>query len=661
MTAMGTPFSTLLVANRGEIASRVFRTARSMGLRCVAVYADADARAPFVAQADEAVRLARGYLDGAAIIAAARETGAEAIHPGYGFLSENAAFAAEVTAAELVWVGPPSDVIAAMGDKLAAKRAAVEAGVPILRSSDDPTADGEVGYPLMVKAAAGGGGKGMRVVGSAGELPEAVAAARREAASGFGDDRVFLERFVARARHVEIQILGDAHGGLVHLGERECSIQRRHQKIVEESPSPAVDADLRAAMGDAALRLARAIGYRSAGTVEFLVDDATREFFFLEVNTRLQVEHPVTEEVTGIDLVREQLRVAAGEPLGYDQDAISFGGHAIEARLYAEDPTAGFLPATGTLAAFTPAPEPRVRWDSGVEAGSVVGVEFDPMLAKVVAHAPTRAEAAGCLARALERLHLGGVATNRDLLAATLRHPAFLAGDTTSDFIERVAPAPTLVLSEGELAGSATLAALWLQGENRAQAEVLAAVPSGWRIGRLPPQRVSLAHGDRVVDVRYQSRRDGSFALGERGEGGTARIHRWSPSELDAEIDGRRTTAQVTRAEDRLYVQAVRGTIGFDIVPRFVVPGVGVPSGGLMAPMPGVVLDVRCAPGDQVEAGQTLVVLEAMKMEHVVRASTDGVVADVRVAKGQHVENGTLLLVFEPADDPDSPDGEDSS
>jgi propionyl-CoA carboxylase alpha chain len=658
---MGTPFSTLLVANRGEIASRVFRTSRSMGLRCVAVYADADARAPFVAQADEAVRLTHGYLDGAAIIAAARATGAEAIHPGYGFLSENAAFAAEVTAAELVWVGPPPDVIAAMGDKLAAKRAAVEAGVPILRSSDDPTADGEVGYPLLVKAVAGGGGKGMRVVASAGELPEAVAAARREAESGFGDDRVFLERFVARARHVEIQILGDAHGGLVHLGERECSIQRRHQKIVEESPSPAVDADLRAAMGDAALRLARAIGYRSAGTVEFLVDDNTREFFFLEVNTRLQVEHPVTEEVTGLDLVREQLRVAAGEPLGYDQDAISFGGHAIEARLYAEDPTAGFLPATGTLAAFTPAPEPRVRWDSGVKAGSVVGVEFDPMLAKVVAHAPTRAEAAGRLARALERLHLGGVTTNRDLLAATLRHPAFLAGDTTSDFIERVAPAPTLVLSEGELAGSATLAALWLQGENRAQAAVLAAVPSGWRIGRLPPQRVSLAHGDRVVDVRYQSRRDGSFALGERGEGGTARVHRWSPSELDAEIDGRRMTAQATRAGDRLYVQAVRGTIAFDIVPRFVVPGAGAPSGGLMAPMPGVVLDVRCAPGDRAEAGQTLVVLEAMKMEHVVRASTDGVVADVRVAKGQHVENGTLLLVFEPADDPDSPDGEDSS
>jgi propionyl-CoA carboxylase alpha chain len=656
---MGTPVSSLLVANRGEIASRVFRTARSMGLRCVAVYADADAEAPFVAQADEAVRLAHGYLDGAAIIAAARATGAEAIHPGYGFLAENAAFAAEVGAAGLTWVGPPADVIAVMGDKLAAKRAAIEAAVPTLTVSDDPAADGALGYPLLVKAAAGGGGKGMRVVDSPGDLPEAVAAARREAASAFGDDRVFLERFVARARHVEIQILGDAHGGLVHLGERECSIQRRHQKIVEESPSPALDADLRAAMGDAGLRLARAIGYRSAGTVEFLVDDATREYFFLEVNTRLQVEHPVTEEVTGIDLVREQLRVAAGEPLGYGQDAISFRGHAIEARLYAEDPAAGFLPATGTLAAFAPASTPAVRWDSGVEPGSVVSVDFDPMLAKVVAHAPSRAEAAGRLALALERLHLGGVATNRDLLVATLRHPAFLAGDTTTDFLDRVAPAMTLVLPEDELERAATLAALWLQGEHRAQAPVLATVPSGWRNGRLPAQRVSLTHGDGAIDVRYQSRRDGSFALGERRDGGTARIHRWSPSEIDAEIDGRRTTTQVTHAGDLLYLQTVRGTIAFGIVPRFVVPGAAAPLGGLMAPMPGVVLDIRCAPGDQVDSGQTLVVLEAMKMEHLVRAPADGVVAEVRVAKGQHVENGALLLVFEPADGPDVPGGEE--
>jgi propionyl-CoA carboxylase alpha chain len=650
-----TLLSSVLVANRGEIARRVFRTARAMGLRCVAVYADADADSPFVAEADEAVRLPSGYLDGPGVVAAALAAGAEAIHPGYGFLSENAAFAADVAAAGLTWVGPPPGVIEAMGDKLAAKRAAAAAGVPTLPSSDDPTAAGEVGYPLLVKATAGGGGKGMRIVESADDLPEAVAAARREAAGGFGDDRVFLERYVARSRHVEIQILGDAHGGLVHLGERECSIQRRHQKIVEESPSPVVDPDLRAAMGDAALRLARSIDYRSAGTVEFLVDDVTRAFYFLEVNTRLQVEHPVTEAVTGLDLVREQLRIAAGEPLGYGQDAITFGGHAIEARLYAEDPATGFLPATGTLAAFVPAPEPAVRWDAGVESGSVVGVDFDPMLAKVVAHAPTRAEAAGRLALALERLHIGGVATNRDLLAATLRHPAFLAGDTTTDFIDRVAPAARLGLTDAELERAAALAALWLQGENRAQATALGRMPSGWRIGRLPAQRVTLALGERTIEVRYQARRDGTFALA--GPDRTARIHAWSPAAIDAEVGGRRATAQVTRAGERLYVQTVRGTVAFAVVPRFVVPGAEAPTGGLVAPMPGVVLDVRCAPGDVVDADQTLVVLEAMKMEHQVRAPTGGVVAEVRVVKGQHIENGAVLLMLDPVEPVDRVDG----
>ena len=390
-----TPLSSILVANRGEIALRVFRTARSMGMRCVAVFVDADADATFVTEADEAVRLSAGYLDGEAIIAAALATGSDAIHPGYGFLAENAGFAAAVEAAGIIWVGPSPEVISSMGDKLAAKKAAVAAGVPTLPSSDDPTADDEVGYPILVKAAAGGGGKGMHLVERPEDLAEAVATAQREAASSFGDDRVFLERYVARSRHIEIQILGDAHGGLVHLGERECSIQRRHQKIIEESPAATLSAEQRHVMGESALKLARGIGYRSTGTVEFLVDETTGEFFFLEVNTRLQVEHPVTEEVTGIDLVREQLRVAAGEPLGYGQDDIGFTGHAVEARLYAEDPAAGFLPATGTLVAWRPADEPAVRWDTGVEEGSHVGVDFDPMLAKVVAHGPTRSEAAG--------------------------------------------------------------------------------------------------------------------------------------------------------------------------------------------------------------------------------------------------------------------------
>jgi len=641
----GRPFTGLLVANRGEIARRIFRTARAMGHRCVAVYVDADAGEPFVVEADEAVRLATGYLDGPAIVAAAEAAGAGAIHPGYGFLAENAAFAAAVLDAGLVWVGPPPAAIEAMGDKPAAKRAAEEAGVPVLASTDDPAGAADLGYPLLVKAAAGGGGKGMRTVTAESELDDAVAAARREAASSFGDDRVFLERYVARARHVEIQVLGDERGALVHLGERECSIQRRHQKIVEESPSPVVTPDMRAAMGDAALRLARGIGYRSAGTVEFLVDDESREYFFLEVNTRLQVEHPVTEEVTGVDLVREQLRIAAGEPLGYGQDEITFRGHAIEVRLYAEDPVAGFLPATGTLAAFEPAAEPAVRWESGVAAGSVVGVGFDPMLAKVISHAPTRAEAAGRLARALERLHLGGVTTNRHFLAATLRHPAFLAGDTTTDFIERVQPATALVLGDDELQRAATVAALWVQGENRASATVLPSVPSGWRNARLPAQQVVLDHAGQTVEVRYASRHDGSFGV---GDGGTARVHAWGPGFVDVEVDGRRSTARVTRAGARLHVQTARGTIAFDEVPRFVPPGAAMAAGGFVAPMPGVVLEVRVAVGDRVTAGQILVVLEAMKMENHISAPEDGVVAEVRVEPGQQVENGAVLLVIDP-------------
>jgi propionyl-CoA carboxylase alpha chain len=641
-------FTSLLVANRGEIARRVFRSARAMGLRTVAVYVDADAGAPFVGEADEAVRLASGYLDGAAIIEAARAAGAEAVHPGYGFLSENAGFARAVIDAGLVWVGPPPAVVEVMGDKLAAKRAAVDAGVPVLPSSEDPAGAGAVGYPLLVKAAAGGGGKGMRVVASPGELAEAVAAAKREAASSFGDDRVFLERYVERARHVEIQLLGDAHGRLVHLGERECSIQRRHQKIVEEAPSPAVDAELRAEMGNAALRLAKAIGYESAGTVEFLLDDESREFYFLEVNTRLQVEHPVTELVTGVDLVREQLRVAAGLPLSFDQEQLTFSGHAVEVRLYAEDVDAGFLPATGRLAAFEPAEEPPVRWDSGVETGSRVGLDFDPMLAKVIAHAPSRSEAAGRLALALERLHLGGVTTNRDFLVATLRDPAFLAGDTTTDFIDRVRPAARAGLDRDAARRGAAAAALWLQGRNRADAPVLATLPSGWRVGRLPPQRVRLEHRDSVVDVAYEHRGDGQFAVQVDGdEWSTARLHGWSPGEIDLELDGRRARHRVTASDGELYVQVPGGTAAFRVVPRFVRPGSAEPAGALAAPMPGIVLDVRVAPGQSVRAGDILVVLEAMKMEHHIKAGVAGVVDEVRVKPGDQVEMGTLLLVLE--------------
>ncbi len=639
-------FTTLLVANRGEIARRIIRSAHDMGIRCVAVYVDADADAPFVQDADEAVRLDTSYLDAAAVLDAARASGAGAIHPGYGFLSENADFAEKVTAAGMAWVGPSSQAIEQMGDKIAAKALAEKARVPTLSGSEDPGAADEVGYPLLVKAAAGGGGKGMRIVESADALEESLAAARREAKSGFGDDRVFLERYVARARHIEIQILGDAHGNVVHLGERECSIQRRHQKILEESPSPRIDAALRETMGEAALRLASELSYESAGTVEFLLDDESGEFFFLEVNTRLQVEHPVTEMVTGIDLVREQLRIAAGEPLGYQQGDICFSGAAVEARLYAEDPANDFLPATGTLAAFAPASTPEVRWDSGVVAGSVIGTDFDPMLAKVIAYAPTRSEAAGRLALALARTHLGGVVTNRDFLVATLRTPEFLAGDTTTDFIDRVKPARALEPSEAERTHLARLAALWVQGCNRAATAVLGQVSSGWRNARLPDQKLVLDHGEESITVLYHSLRDGSFRF---SDGATARIHAWNEGGIDVEIAGRRSRARVTRSRDRLIVQGPDGDIVFTELPRFVLPGDEETAGGFVAQMPGKVIDLRVALGDVVRAGDTVIVLEAMKMEHPMRATEDGVVTEVRVSVGEQVEAGALLLVVEAA------------
>ena len=706
-----TAINTLLVANRGEIARRVFRTARAMGMRCAAVFSDADAGAPFVAEADVALRLPGGYLDGASVIEAALAAGADAVHPGYGFLAENAGFARAVTGAGLVWVGPGPEAIETMGDKLAAKAAAAAAGVPTLPSSEDPGDPGDIGFPLMVKAAAGGGGKGMRLVSDPADLPEAVAAARREALGGFGDDTVFLERYLRRCRHVEVQVLGDAHGNVVHLGERECSIQRRHQKIIEESPSPAVDDGLREAMGEAAVRLASSIDYCSAGTVELLLDDDTGEFFFLEVNTRLQVEHPVTEYVTGIDLVREQLRVAAGEPLGYSQADIALTGHAIEARLYAEDPAAGFLPAVGTLAAFAPRPapavrwdrdaaihrggpgsfgprpEPTVRWDSGVEAGSVVGLDFDPMLAKVIAGAPTRAEATRQLAQALERLHVGGVTTNRHFLVAALRSEAFAAGDTTTDFLERVDPSRAAAVSLAECRQVAVAAAMWLQAAERQEARTLGWMPSGWRHGRLPPERVKLVAettpGPVEVTVSYRPRRDGALTVRAGGNHGhserpggvtashrpqlhgafivraecgddateaPARIAAWSPETLDVEWDGRRVGCRVTPDGDRLYVTGDGETVTLTVLPRFGAPDRGLAAGGFAAPMPGVVTDVRVEPGETVLAGRTLVVMEGMKMEHHVSAPCDGTVTDVLVSPGDQVDNGSPLLVFEPVE-----------
>ncbi len=635
--------STILVANRGEIAIRVFTTAKDMGLRCVAVYSEADANSSFVNTADVAVHVP-GYLDGEAIIAAALKTGADAIHPGYGFLSENAEFAKAVTDTGLIWVGPSPEVIKSMGDKIEAKKAAVNARVPILPSSDDPTAGDDVGYPLLVKAAAGGGGKGMHVVQSSEDLAEAVASAQREALKSFGDERVFIERYVPSSHHIEIQILGDSHGNLVHLGERECSIQRRHQKIIEEAPSPTIDSDLRDSIAEAALSLAKTIGYESTGTVEFLLDHDSKEFFFLEVNTRLQVEHPVTEETTGIDLVRQQILVAQGEQIECSQESISSCGHSIEARLYAEDPSNNFLPAIGTLSAFEVPEYSNIRWDVGISKGTEVGVQFDPMLAKVTSKGSTRKEAALRLAKALEGLHLGGITTNREFLVSTLRHKAFLAGDTTTDFIERHNPNSGNFLTSDEISRAAAVAALWIQGENRSTALVLDQIPTGWRNSHFPDQQISFISGDEQFDVTYHSNRDGSFVL--NGIDST-HVHRHSLREIDAEIDGIRSTHLITRANNEIFIQMERGTAHLSIIPHFIPPGTNEVADGLISPMPGVVLDIRVQVGDTVETGQTLLVLEAMKMEHHINASADGTITEILVAVGQQIEQGVVMMVID--------------
>ena len=641
--------STLLVANRGEIARRIFRTAAAMGIRTVAVYAEGDRDAPYVREADRAVALAgrtatETYLDVEAVVAAAVRSGADAVHPGYGFLSERAAFARAVTDAGLVWVGPPPDAIEAMGDKPAAKKLMASAGVPVL-----PTwAPGDPGitFPALVKAAAGGGGKGMRIVTSAGDLTDAVAAARREALSSFGDDSVFLERYVTGARHVEVQVLADDHGRVVHCFERECSIQRRHQKIIEECPSPALDADLRGRMGDAAVAAARAVGYRSAGTVEFVVEP-DGAFWFLEVNTRLQVEHPVTEEVTGLDLVREQLLVAEGLPLSVPADGPRMDGHAIEARLYAEDPAAGFLPATGRLVDFRPATDPAVRWDSGVDAGSEVGVEFDPMLAKVVAHAPTRREAALRLALALERSVVRGVTTNRDFLVAALRSEDFLAGRTTTDFVERAGVPLSRRPSPEEQAVAAIGAALVLRRGARDRAKVLRSLPSGWRNSVMPPETLTLVGVDGPLEVTYRSRRDGGFhfTVGDRAvEVGP---ESFDGGRVSFEAAGSTHRLDVLVGADRVWAQGPEGDIEMVVDPRFPEAERDTVEGALLAPMPGRVISVEVAAGQRVDAGQLLMIVEAMKMEHRVVAPHSGTVRAVQAEVGDQVKGGDMLVVLE--------------
>jgi propionyl-CoA carboxylase alpha chain len=616
---------TLLIANRGEIARRIIRTCRELGISPIAVHSDPDADSPHVTEADAAVRLpgatpAETYLQIDALVQAATSAGADAVHPGYGFLSENADFARAVLKAGLTWIGPTPDAIEAMGSKVAAKKRMAAAGVPVLAELDPESA---TEFPVLVKASAGGGGRGMRVVRNKDELTEQVAAARREAESAFGDGTVFCEPLLEGARHIEVQILADTHGTVWALGERECSIQRRHQKIVEETPSPAVDAEVRLRLYDAATKAAEAIGYVGAGTVEFLFKDG--KFHFLEVNTRLQVEHPVTELVYHVDLVAWQIAIAEGKDLPPEPPTAH--GHAIEVRLYAEDPIQDWRPASGTLHRFEVPGD--VRLDSGVESGSVVGVHYDPMLAKVIAWAPDRTSAARKLKSALKNSRIHGLITNRDLLVDVLGHPEFVDGNTHTGFLDehRLTEPKTVDRTPSALAAALAQAA---QRHRKP-------TPSGWR--NLPSQPQKVTYDD--IEVDYRHTRDGIVTSLP------AKVVEATETTVVLELYGVRQRFEVSVYGDTVEVDSPQGAVTFKLKPRFPDPEAKVVPGATIAPMPGTVVRVAVEQGQQVEAGAELLVLEAMKMEHKVLASTAGTIRELRVTQGQQVNSGDVLAVVE--------------
>ncbi len=661
------PITSVLVSNRGEIARRVFATCRDLGLRTVAVFSDADVDAPHTTEADAAVHLpgtaaADTYLRGEALIEAARRGEADAIHPGYGFLSENADFAEAVEGAGLTWIGPPPAAIRAMGGKVQAKELMAAAGVPVLESLD-PDRVGEADLPVLVKASAGGGGRGMRIVRSVDELPAALAAARDEAASSFGDPTLFIEHYVATGHHVEVQVLADRHGTVWAVGERECSIQRRHQKVIEEAPSPLVERrpGMREALFTAARNAAAGIDYVGAGTVEFLADDDGR-FWFLEMNTRLQVEHPVTELTTGLDLVALQIAIAQGDPLPGPQPPPA-RGCSIEARLYAEDPARDWQPQAGTLhrldvpgvaAAFGrwAGDRPGLRLDAGVRDGSAVGIHYDPLLAKVISWAPTRASATRLVADALTRARIHGLRTNRDLLVRVLSHPGFLAGATDTAFLDRhgldTLSAP--LLDDAQTGLAALAAALADTAYRRSITTTQPGLPSGWR--NLPSDltRKTFAHAGGEIEVAYAVRRGALHAPDHPG----VTLVSAAPERVVLDVDGVRRTWSVARHGDDVEVDTDRGAVSLRRVPALPQAGEEVATGSLVAPLPGVVSAVHVEAGELVGAGQLLLVLEAMKMLHPITAPARGRVTRLDVRPGQQVEVGAVLAVI---DEPTSEEG----
>ncbi len=662
---MAMSFSTLLVANRGEIAVRVMRTARALGLRTVAVYADADAGAPHVKYADEAIHIGpspvgESYLVIDKILAAAKESGAGAIHPGYGFLSENAAFAAAVEAAGLTFVGPPVRAIEVMGDKARAKREMIEAGVPCVPGyqgedqSDERLVStaAEIGFPLMVKAAAGGGGRGMRLVASAEDLPRALLRARSEAERSFGSGELIVERAIVRPRHVEVQVLADAHGNVIHLGERDCSVQRRHQKVIEEAPCPVMTPALREAMGEAAVSAARAVDYRGAGTIEFLLDESSN-FYFLEMNTRLQVEHPVTEFVTGLDLVALQLRVASGAPLGLAQADVRLDGHAIEVRFYAEDPENGFLPSTGPIGLWHPPAGEGVRVDAGIATGGEVSPFYDAMVAKIIAHGATREDARTRLVRALEHTALFGPKTNRDFLIDALGREAFVRGGATTAFIAEVYG--KLGYRTDAPAAEARAAAAALQhvlDRRRALAEALTISEELLEWGSAGPLEsvVQYRTGDETETITVRSHTGGSYAtrVGERSirvEVGSLEVET-----VRLTVDGRGVDA-IYREDDGRTLHLTLGLRTYTFVDVSGASGAAddaASTGRVVAPMHGRLLQILVSEGQEVKKGDRLAVLEAMKMQHEILAELGGTVSRVVAQADLQVGAGDLLLEIEP-------------
>jgi propionyl-CoA carboxylase alpha chain len=664
-------FSKILIANRGEIACRVMRTARKMGIATVAVYSDADARAPHVKMADEAVRLgpppaSESYLNAELIIDACRATGAEAVHPGYGFLSERESFARALEEAGIAFIGPPPGAIAAMGDKIESKKLAREAGVSVVPGFVGEIDDtehavriaGEIGYPVMMKASAGGGGKGMRLAYSEKDVREGFEATKREGLSSFGDDRVFIEKFVENPRHIEIQLIGDKTGNLLYLGERECSVQRRHQKVVEEAPSPFVTPEMRKAMGEQAVALARAVGYFSAGTVEFIAG-GDRSFYFLEMNTRLQVEHPVTEEVTGLDLVELMIRVAAGESLPFGQDEVKLNGWAIENRVYAEDPYRGFLPSTGRLVRYrTPAAsaggEGVTRIDDGVEEGGEVSMFYDPMIAKLVTWAPTREAAIDRQIEALDSFVVEGIGHNVDFLSALMQHPRFREGRLTTGFIAEEYPQGF----EGAPADDALIEDLAAIGAMLAMETEAHACSVSGQLGHpvTPPEERVVRIGGRSFAIRFDGFEGGLLAYLDEGEGREL-IGRWEPGQrlFKGMIDGRSRIVQVAR-RGRQWRLTTRGASHLvEVLPahvaelsRFMIEKVPPDlSRYLLCPMPGLLTALNVGEGDKVEAGQPLAVVEAMKMENILRAEKAGVVKSVSAKPGDSLAVDAVILEFE--------------